>query len=74
MSSSSRLSTDLGDPKLLKLLKQEANDTDQTIKDVLVLALEAYFANRLETRALTKASESVFNEWNDPRDSAYDDL
>jgi len=69
-----RISTDLGDPRLIKLLKLEAQETDSSIKDVLVRALESYFAHRLETKALLKASESVFEEWNDPRDSDYDKL
>ena len=50
---SSRISTDLGDPRLIKLLKLEAELTDQTMRDVLVHALESYFNQRLETRALT---------------------
>ena len=69
---SARISTDLGDPKLLKLLKQEASENDQTVKEVLVHALEVYFAHRLETKALMRASEKTFEEWNDPRDSEYD--
>jgi hypothetical protein len=69
-----RLSTDLGDPRLIKLLKLEAQETDSTIKDVLVRALETYFAHRLETRALLKASEAVFAEWDNPLDSDYDRL
>ena len=69
-----RISTDLGDPRLIKLLKYEAQMTDSTVKDVLIRALESYFAHRLETRALLKASESIFTEWNDPRDSDYDKL
>jgi hypothetical protein len=69
-----RLSTDLADPRLLKLLKAEANERDTTIKDVLSRALEAYFAERLETRALARLAESSFTEWDDPRDADYDRL
>lgn len=69
-----RISTDLGDPRLLRLLKLEAQETNSSIKDVLVKALESHFSHRLETKALLKASESIFNEWNDPRDSDYDKL
>lgn len=69
-----RLSTDLGDPRLMKLLKWDAQNTGTTVKQTLVRALEAYFAHRLETKALLKASEEVFSEWNDPRDSDYDKL
>jgi hypothetical protein len=69
-----RISTDLGDPRLLKLLKSEANERDSTVKEVLTRALEAYFADRLETKALAKLAESSFGEWDDPRDADYDRL
>ena len=69
-----RISTDLGDPRLLRLLKSEANECDTTIKEVLARALEAYFAERLETKALAKLAESSFSEWDDPRDADYDRL
>jgi hypothetical protein len=69
-----RISTDLGDPRLMKLLKLEAQETGSSVKDVLIRALEGYFAHRLETKALLKASESIFEEWNDPKDSDYDKL
>jgi hypothetical protein len=69
-----RISTDLADPRLVKLLKAEANERDTTVKEVLTCALEAYFAERLETKALAKLAESSFSEWDDPRDSDYDRL
>lgn len=58
----------------MKLLRAEANERDTTIKEVLTRALEAYFADRLETSALAKLAESSFTEWNDPRDAEYDRL
>jgi hypothetical protein len=58
----------------MKLLKWEAQNTGSSVKDTLVRALEAYFAHRLETGALQKAAESVFSEWDDPKDSEYDKL
>lgn len=68
-----RLSTDLGDARLLRLLKAaEAQERDTSVKEVLVPALEAYFADRLETKALARLTESTFTEWDDPRDSEYD--
>ena len=69
-----RISTDLGNPRLLRMLKLEAQETDSSVKEVLVRALESYFNHRLETKALLKASESVFSDWNDPRDCDYDKL
>ena len=58
----------------MKLLKWDAQNTWTSVKEILVRALEAYFAHRLETKALQKATEEVFSEWNDPRDSDYDKL
>ena len=69
-----RISTDLADPRLVRLLKVEAHESDTTIKDVLSRALEAWFAERLENKALAKLSESAFSEWDDPRDADYDRL
>ena len=71
---STRISTDIGNPALIRLMKLEAQETGTSMKEVLVKALESYFAHRLETKALLTASESVFEEWNDPRDSDYDKL
>lgn len=71
---SSRISTDLGNPLWLKLLKHESMESGAPVKEVLVKALEYYFAHRLETKALMKASESIFSEWDDPRDAEYDKL
>jgi len=69
-----RISTDLHDPRFLQLLKAEANETDSTVKDVLLRALEAYFADRLETKALARLAETSFSEWDNPRDADYDRL
>jgi hypothetical protein len=69
-----RISTDLGDPRLMRLLKAEAAERETTLKDVLTRALDAYFAERLETKALARLVESSFTEWDDPRDAEYDRL
>lgn len=69
-----RISTDLTDPRLVKLLNAEAHERDTTVKEVLTRALEAYFADRLESKAPAELSESSFTEWDDPRDAAYDKL
>jgi hypothetical protein len=69
-----RISTDLGDPRLLKLLKAEAHEKDTTIREVLITALESYFSHRIENKSLQHASELVFDEWNDPKESDYDQL
>lgn len=69
-----RISTDLGNPVWMRLLKMESQETGSSVKDILIRALEGYFSHRLETKALQKASEKIFEEWNDPKDSEYDDL
>ena len=69
-----RLSVDLRDPVLARLVRLEAHDTDSTVREVCVRALETYLAHKLETRALLKAAEGSFQEWNDPRDADYDAL
>jgi hypothetical protein len=69
-----RISMDLGDERLVRLIRYEADATDSSMKDVVVRALEAYLAHRLETRALARAAERAFEEWNDPRDADYDKL
>jgi hypothetical protein len=43
-------------------------------QSVLTCALEAYFADRLEAKAMAKLAESAFGEWDDPRDAEYDRL
>jgi hypothetical protein len=58
----------------MKPLKAEANERDTTGKDVLTRALEAYFADHLETSALARLAESSFSEWDDLRDAEYDRL
>ncbi len=70
----SRISMDLGNPLLLKLLKLESQETGTSMKDVLVKCLESYFAHKLETKALMKASDKAFEEWHDPIESDYDNV
>ena len=69
-----RISMDLDNPNLLKLVKLDAQETGRSMKEVISEALEFYFADRLETKALNKAAESLFEEWNNPLDSEYDHL
>lgn len=71
---STRLTLDLGNSILIKLIKTEAHDTGSSMKDVVVKCIENYFADRLESKALARISDKVFEEWNDPLESDYDDL
>ncbi len=69
-----RITADLEDANLIKLLKLEAQNTNSSMKGVLIKALESYFHNLLETRTVSKMSEEVFKEWEDKRDTDYDML
>lgn len=69
-----RITADLENQILIKLLKHEAQDTGTSMKNILIRALEVYFYNKIETNALAHLSQSVFSEWNDKRDSDYDKL
>ncbi|MBN1960180.1 MAG: hypothetical protein JW841_04480 [Deltaproteobacteria bacterium] len=69
-----RITTDLSDPKLMMLLKLEAQQRGITVKQVIINALESYFAHHLETKALEHAAESVFSQWDNPLDADYDKL
>ena len=74
MPKTARLATDLGDPKWIKLLKMEASEKGTSMKQVMIAALDSYFAERLESNALAKATESVFAEWDNALDRDYDKL
>jgi len=56
----------------MRLLKADAQERNTSVKEVLLTALEAYFAPHPGTNALAGLSERTFTEWDDPRDSAYD--
>lgn len=61
-----RISTDLSDPRPMRLLEAEAHERDTTVKEVLSRALES--------KAPAKLAEGSFDDWNDPRDADYDRL
>ena len=71
---STRLTVDLGDPQLVRLVRMEAARESTSIRDVVVRALEAYLSGRRENQALTKLAAAAFEEWDNPEDSAYDGL
>jgi hypothetical protein len=69
-----RLTVDLENPKLLKLLNLEAQAKGVPKKKIVISALETYFSEKSENLALLKLAEKSFSEWNNPRDDAYDKL
>lgn len=69
-----QITVDLENPSLVKILNLEAQSTGTSKKKIIISALESYFEEKLENKAINKLSESVFNEWNNSLDSDYDNL
>lgn len=69
-----RITVDLEDPNLLKLLKAEAQEKNSSMKAVLITALEGHFQHKLEQRFLYKSSDAIFQEWANDKDADYDAL
>lgn len=70
-----RINFDLSDrPALVQALRQHAAETGVSQKNVVVRALEAYFAQKQETRMLLRAAESSFMDWDNEEDEVYNDL
>ena len=70
-----KLSFDLSDePELVELIRMESAHRKLSQKGILVTALKAYFADRMESHMLLKVAEKTFAEWNSDADQAYDDL
>lgn len=70
-----KLSFDFTDkPKLAEMLRVHAAQENTSQKAILVDALEAYFADKLERSLLLRAAEKTFAEWNNEDDSIYDTL
>lgn len=69
-----RLTIDFKDPQLFKKLKFVAADKDCSMREVIVSAMDAYFSDYLENRAVLKLSEKTFEEWDNPLDADYDRL
>lgn len=69
-----RLTVDLENPQLLKLLNLEAQTKGIPKKKIVISALETYFSEKSENIALLKLADRSFTEWNNPKDDAYDNL
>lgn len=69
-----RITVDLGDPQLVKLLRMEAASEGKTLREVITSALEGYFSAKRENQAVMKLAEEVFSEWDNSKDSDYDRL
>ncbi len=69
-----RITVDLQDPQLLKLLKFEAAAERKSIREIIVKALQGFFSSKKENQTLMKLAEKAFEEWDNPQDSEYDRL
>jgi hypothetical protein len=69
-----RLTIDLKKPELFTLLKMESLRLHQSVRSIVVTALESYFLHRKENQALTKMANRIFEEWDNSKDSKYDKL
>ena len=70
-----KLSFDFSDrPQLVENLRLQAAREGTTQKAIVIDALEAYFAHKLESALLLKAAESTFQEWDNQDDQVYDSL
>ncbi len=69
-----RLTIDLKDPQITRLLRMEAAERGDSIRDIIVEALTSYFSHKRENKALLKLAEKSFAEWDNPKDSDYDKL
>jgi len=70
-----KLSFDFSDrPQLVEKLRLHAAREGTTQKAIVIDALEAYFAHKLESALLLKAAERTFQEWDNEDDPVYDSL
>ena len=69
-----RITIDLQDIQLLQTLKIQATQEHKAIREIVVEALTLYLSSRRENQAIAKLAESTFAEWDNPKDSEYDNL
>lgn len=67
-----RLTIDLANPSLARLLRLEAAHRGKAIREIVTEALEAYFSHKRENRAVMRLAEQTFEEWDNPKDADYD--
>jgi hypothetical protein len=69
-----RITVDLQDPQMAKMLRLKAAQEGKAIREVIVDALQSYFSHTKENQAVLKLAEKTFEEWNSPEDAVYDRL
>ena len=72
---SNKLTLDFSDvPGLIERLRMLAAQDGTTQKSIVVRALEAFFADRIENDLLLRAANQAFVEWDNKEDAVYDTL
>lgn len=69
-----RITVDLQDPQMAKMLRLKAAQEGKAIREIIVEALQSYFSHNQENHAILKLAEKTFEEWNSPADAQYDRL
>ena len=72
---SSKISFDFGDvPEIVEGLRMLSAKERTTQKAIVIKALKAYFADKVESELLLGAATKTFAEWDNKEDSVYDTL
>jgi hypothetical protein len=67
-----KLSLDFTDrPEIIQTLRRLSVHSGESQKTIVIRALEAYFAQKMENQFLMTAAESTFAEWNNDDDDTY---
>ena len=68
----SRITIDFKDSSYLSRLKLASAEQHKSIREIVMNALDSYFNDYLENRAIKTLAEQSFAEWNNPLDADYD--
>lgn len=69
-----RLTIDFKDESYLTRLKFLAAQEHLSLRELIIKAVDACFADYLENKALAKLAEKAFADWENPKDAEYDSL
>ena len=69
-----RLTIDFKDLAYLTRLKFLAAQEHLSLREIIMKAVNACFADYLENQAVAKLAEQAFAEWDNPQDATYDKL
>jgi len=61
-------------PEIIELLRLESAATKKSQKGIIIDALRAYFANKIEMTAIYALAEKTFADWDNKEDAIYDNI